>query len=104
MLVLYVGRVCSTLVRITTLVIFSFINFQNLVDAFVSKSCCQSVQKIEPKYRPSDIAVEEQLEKLVIHVTSIKEETDTAVELDESTDSVTEETNTATEEAATARE
>ena len=42
--------------------------------------CCRHVVGIEEKYWKSDIAIEEELEKIVIQVTSSDEDTDTASE------------------------
>ena len=48
--------------------------------------CCRHVVGIEEKYWKSDIAIEEEIEKIVIQVTSSDEDTDTASECSDYSD------------------
>ena len=49
-------------------------------------SSCRHVEEVERKYWDADIAVEEEMEKIVIQVTSSDEDTDTATECSDYSD------------------
>ena len=49
-------------------------------------SSCRHVEEVEMKYWDADIAVEEEMEKIVIHVTSSDEDTDTTTECSDYSD------------------
>ena len=49
-------------------------------------SSCRHLEKVERKYWDADIAVEEEMEKIVIQVTSSAEDTDTAIECSDYSD------------------
>ena len=50
------------------------------------KSCCEHVCSVEEKYWANDVAIEEEMERLIITVTSSDEDTDTASETDDYSD------------------
>ena len=50
------------------------------------KSCCEHVCSVEEKYWANDVAIEEEMERLIITVTSSDEDTDTASEIDDYSD------------------
>ena len=52
-------------------------------------SSCRHVEEVERKYWDADIAVEAEMEKIVIHVTSSDEDTDTATEFSDYSDTGT---------------
>ena len=49
-------------------------------------SSCRHVEEVERKYWDADIAVEEEIEKIIIQVTSSHEDTDTATECSDYSD------------------
>ena len=49
-------------------------------------SSCRQLEEVERKYWDADIAVEEEIEKIVIQVTSSDEDTDTATECSDYSD------------------
>ena len=49
-------------------------------------SSCRHVEEVERKYWDADIAVEEEMEKIVIQVTSSDEDTDTTTECSDYSD------------------
>ena len=49
-------------------------------------SICRHVEEVERKYWDADIAVEEEMEKIVIQVTSSDEDTDTTIECSDYSD------------------
>ena len=50
------------------------------------KSCCEHVCSVEEKYWANDVTVEKEMEKLIITVTSSDEDSDTASETDDYSD------------------
>ena len=65
------------------------INHRNIDNHFTEDywaSSCRHVEEVERKYWDTDIAVEAEMEKIVIQVTSSDEDTDTATEVSDYSD------------------
>ena len=82
--------VCSSLVEEIKNIIIILLIIETLIIILPTKndwaSSCRHVEEVERKYWDADIAVEAEMEKIVIQVTSSDEDTDTATECSDYSD------------------